>query len=370
MKDTPLKIALCDNVSYRIPIKYLEKAFSMLLLKYSRADLMIISSDVNHFELLQGYDADSLGLAHELETATPFSMLLFTSVSKTIHKPFLQNTLFSKRWHGLHFLQKRLITSSLAYWFHAPVHQLDQQKSFMEKYVKDNIYALVAFPCEHTHTFYMPLYFWDKMEDYKYWKHLSTSSLSSEDVDQRKFCCWYCANLLYPENIHLHKYLNRYKRIHVYGHPAIATHHSDWISFQTEERLSDSEASKLFALYKQYRFVLCAENTRCKGVISSHLAIALAAGAVPLYYGASDVGKYFSTDRFIDYDRIGGTRKAFRDALISADQRPENYKNILRQPIFTKENISVHDKLEEDLNTYMQKFSQKIKDYKSKHNSE
>lgn len=52
--------------------------------------------------------------------------------------------------------------------------------------------------------------------------------------------------------------------------------------------------------YKGYRFAIAFENTRVPGYVSEKIMHAFAAGAVPIYWGAPDVTRYFNPRAFIN----------------------------------------------------------------------
>lgn len=53
---------------------------------------------------------------------------------------------------------------------------------------------------------------------------------------------------------------------------------------------------------RPYKFTITMENTAEKGYITEKIVNGLAAGSVPIYFGAPDVTKYFNEDRFINCD--------------------------------------------------------------------
>jgi hypothetical protein len=54
----------------------------------------------------------------------------------------------------------------------------------------------------------------------------------------------------------------------------------------------------------QYKCVLCMENSQGGDYVTEKITHALLAGNVPIYWGASRVGKYFNTERFIHVEHM------------------------------------------------------------------
>ncbi|NJL83920.1 MAG: hypothetical protein HC890_15080 [Chloroflexaceae bacterium] len=53
---------------------------------------------------------------------------------------------------------------------------------------------------------------------------------------------------------------------------------------------------------RNYRFLLCFENSRDDGYVTEKIFSALFAGVVPIYFGACDVSNYIPQDCFIEFD--------------------------------------------------------------------
>jgi hypothetical protein len=51
--------------------------------------------------------------------------------------------------------------------------------------------------------------------------------------------------------------------------------------------------------YLSFKFAITMENTRAEGWLNEKLFNAVLAHSVPIYFGASDVGKYINLDRIV-----------------------------------------------------------------------
>lgn len=85
-------------------------------------------------------------------------------------------------------------------------------------------------------------------------------------------------------------------------------------------------------LYKQqYKFGLVMENTETKGYVSEKILTAFLAGAVPIYWGTSEIFELFNRKAFVYYD-VQAPHKAIKEVefLLNDEQA---YENMLNEPI-------------------------------------
>ena len=59
------------------------------------------------------------------------------------------------------------------------------------------------------------------------------------------------------------------------------------------------------ALFKKYRFVICFENSFADEYITEKLPNVMFSGGIPIYRGAPNIGKYFNTESFINFENYG-----------------------------------------------------------------
>lgn len=60
------------------------------------------------------------------------------------------------------------------------------------------------------------------------------------------------------------------------------------------------DSQNLIETYSQYNFVIAMENCRKEGYVTEKLINAYYSGAIPIYWGAPDIEKYFNTKAFIN----------------------------------------------------------------------
>ncbi|MFB6176357.1 MAG: glycosyltransferase family 10 domain-containing protein [Halobaculum sp.] len=92
------------------------------------------------------------------------------------------------------------------------------------------------------------------------------------------------------------------------------------------------EAEQKAAVYSRHKFALVFENqTGIDGWVSEKLFDAFASGAVPVYWGASNVEEYIPSETFVDY-REFATPQALHDHLTSMSRSQyEAYRDAIRR---------------------------------------
>lgn len=164
-----------------------------------------------------------------------------------------------------------------------------------------------------------------------------------KEPKRKKFCAFIVSNPNNIDRILFYKKLSKYKEIDSFG------------KILNTKQLTDSnknhnivDAQRNDAIYEDYKFVICFENSYAKGYITEKLINAVAGGAIPIYRGASDLGDYFNLDRVISYDHYGKSYDTMISKIIELDQDENKYEQFIKQPIFKNADITddliKHDK--------------------------
>lgn len=69
----------------------------------------------------------------------------------------------------------------------------------------------------------------------------------------------------------------------------------------------DAHGTDLLSVYSEYNFVIAMENTNVPGYITEKIMNAYSGGAIPIYWGTSEVNEFFNKDSFVnvsDFDSI------------------------------------------------------------------
>ncbi len=75
-------------------------------------------------------------------------------------------------------------------------------------------------------------------------------------------------------------------------------------------------APSKFETLSRYDFCLCFENMRMDGYVTEKMVDCFYAGTIPVYLGASDIGKYIPSQAFVDFRKFQNSADAY-DYLVS-----------------------------------------------------
>ncbi len=92
----------------------------------------------------------------------------------------------------------------------------------------------------------------------------------------------------------------------------------------------------LIEFRKPYKFTLSFENSQMDGYVTEKILYALAAGTVPIYYGANMVERDFNPDAFVDVTSFSSVNDCI-DYILYLNSNLEEYMKIVRQPAFLPE---------------------------------
>ena len=85
----------------------------------------------------------------------------------------------------------------------------------------------------------------------------------------------------------------------------------------------------------KYRCVVSMENSRGTDYVTEKITHGLLAGTVPIYWGATNVGKYFNTERFIHLEELDEENIGVAINHVMAVMTDDDYyRNIVEQPCF------------------------------------
>jgi hypothetical protein len=88
----------------------------------------------------------------------------------------------------------------------------------------------------------------------------------------------------------------------------------------------------------QYKFIITMENSRLDTYITEKIIHGFASGTIPIYWGSQRVTDYFNGCRFINVDSVDdATVSEVADKIRFLCEHPEEYLNIVQQPVFSNE---------------------------------
>ena len=106
-------------------------------------------------------------------------------------------------------------------------------------------------------------------------------------------------------------------------------------------------------LFRDYKFVICFENSVAPGYITEKLPNVMMGNSIAIYHGAPDVGDYFNPASFINYSDYPDYKAVIRK-IIELDQDDAAYARMLRTPFFIDNQVpqTILDK-EVELNRFL-----------------
>lgn len=162
----------------------------------------------------------------------------------------------------------------------------------------------------------------------------------------QKFCCVVVSNAWAVARNEFYKALLKYKNIDIYGNHFLAN--------ADNSKIPDSLDFTNHKLFKEYKFVVCFENSYTNEYITEKLVEAMRGNSVPIYRGAPNTGDYFNTQSFINYDDYGSYDKMIAK-IIALDQDDERYKSFLAQPWMTEENKACVERKKRGLKAFLKR---------------
>jgi hypothetical protein len=149
----------------------------------------------------------------------------------------------------------------------------------------------------------------------------------------REFCAFIVSNPNNPDRITFFKKLSAVKQVDSLGKIFRNRQPED---LNREHVVLDAQRNN--QKYEQYKFVICFENSYAKGYITEKIVNAIAGGAIPIYKGAPDIGRYFNRNRIIDFADYGSF-DAMIEKILQLDSDDSQYRTFINQPIFASSNI-------------------------------
>lgn len=163
----------------------------------------------------------------------------------------------------------------------------------------------------------------------------------------KKFCCIILSNDSAFDRIDFVKKLSKYKKVDIYGRTKLTN--------ADNSKLPDSWSENP-KFYSQYKFVICFENSFEKEYITEKLPNVLLSDAIPIYRGAPNVGEYFNTKSFINYEDCNGSYEKMIEKIIELDRDDKRYLGFKKIKKLTKKNIEKIDKKERELKKFLRDF--------------
>ena len=229
-----------------------------------------------------------------------FPILCFTMLYKTLDLKFFlfRMSFFSKLFFSLDFLH-RIETNR--YRFLLP---FEKNTFFDVPYKRENNLGNPYFFCHG---------------------HQDISALKKRkkiNIVPKKFCFFAVSNPSSIDRIKFFLKLSKYKTVDSFG-----------LILNNTGNLNDRfSMHENYKRIRDYKFALCFENSYDENYITEKIIQAMRGDAIPVYRGAPNVGEYFNTKSFINYEDHDCSYDKMIEKVIELDQDDEKYLKMLNEP--------------------------------------
>ena len=220
-----------------------------------------------------------------------------------------------------------------------------------------NHFFILPNEIEKNNVFRQPFFFsthWGKLQNFI---EIKKQKLYTQ---KKKFCAFLVSNQNCSDRIEFFQKLSKYKKIDSMGNYLKNTE----LPLDLLKKYKQPADGKYFhfdfslfnqELFRDYKFVICFENSFSESYITEKLPNVMMANSIGIYRGASNVGKFFNTKSFINYDDYG-SHEAMMEKIIELDQDDEKYQKMLEEPFFVNNELpSCIKNFEEDLMNFIDK---------------
>ncbi len=216
---------------------------------------------------------------------------------------------------------------------------------FRSNQQRKNEYAILTNNCKNDNVLNFPLFF-----AYNHNKKKDFIIIKKKRLYEKKkhFCAFIVSNERSKGRIRFFHELNKYKEVHSYGRV---------LNNRTPPKKFISRKNDFlnYELYRDYKFVICFENSIANDYITEKLSNAMLGNSIGIYQGAPNIGEFFNTKSFINFHDYGSYDKMI-EKVIELDQDDEKYYKMLREPFFVGNKLPPRFKnLEKDLSTFIDK---------------
>lgn len=186
--------------------------------------------------------------------------------------------------------------------------------------IDENAFAIICNDVKSDNIIQMPLFVQE------YFGQLSLLTRKKNFLEKRKFCAFIVSSNSGRDRIRFFRKLSKYKKVNSYGR----------VLNNMGDRFFKKHWENNSKIFSNYKFVICFENSFADGYITEKLPNVMFSGTIPIYRGAPNIGKYFNTKSFINYEDYNSYDKMIK-RIIELDNDDEKYKKFSEQQWF-KEN--------------------------------
>ncbi len=102
----------------------------------------------------------------------------------------------------------------------------------------------------------------------------------------------------------------------------------------------DQNSEEYKNIAAQYKFIITMENSEAPHYVTEKILQGMRSQIIPIYWGASSVGDYFNTNRFIQLKDSSETSiREVIEKMKELQQSPQKWFDIVNQPVFTNHKL-------------------------------
>lgn len=239
---------------------------------------------------------------------------------------------------------------------------------FVENLCKKNTknFAIVSNRLKSKNVLNFPFFFDTNLNEIK---ELIDIKKKKKYTNKKKFCAFIVSGSYDKNRINFCKKLMKYKKVDCYGKVLNNIKIPDKLikkyKYNTTSELTGSNMlyylnitktmSMNQELFRDYKFVICFENSYSDDNITEKLPNVMMANSIGIYRGARNIGEFFNTKSFINYDDYENEEKII-EKIIELDNDEEKYQEMLQEPFFEDNKLPPRIKsAKKDLKKFMKR---------------
>ena len=246
--------------------------------------------------------------------------------------------------------------------FRMRLHALKNIEKFLIRTPSKKEYALLCNDLKSDHILNFPYFFYFCFDCFE-----NFITVKNKKVVKKKFCAFVVSNETAKDRIAFFYKLSKYKKVDSYGALFNNARIPESLieKYKFKNARGDSGKNRPTDIYNtialnrelfgEYKFVICFENSYANDYITEKLPNVMLANSIGIYRGAGNIGEFFNTKSFINYDDYG-CYDLMINKIIELDRDDEKYSKFLEQPFFVNNELPPRIKtLKQDLRYFLKR---------------
>ena len=171
----------------------------------------------------------------------------------------------------------------------------------------------------------LPLFVVYVLNNPGFYERLIERPLKIRETIPPKFCCFCVSNGGCATRNKMFEIINSYKKVDSFGN------HNNNVGYNITAPYWSEE---YFNHLKQYKFIICMENSKSDTYITEKLVNAYFANSVPIYWGTSHVKNIFQQFLYLENENDISSYMDVLEKVKELDQDDEKYLEFINKPVF------------------------------------